>query len=424
MSLKFDTARRPELLVSGMAGGLVGSEILRIAAEVRALQGSGREVLDLTVGDFAPAQFRIPRGLEERIASALRAGETNYPPSSGMPRLRESVARLLLRELGLEYPLPGVMIAGGARPLIYATYRALVDPGETVVYPVPSWNNNHYSHLVGARSVVVPATPERRFLPDAASLRPHLEGARLLALCSPLNPTGTAFAAEDLAAIADLVLDENRRRGPGARPLYLMYDQVYWMLTFGPVRHVNPVQLRPEMAPWTVIVDGISKALAATGLRVGWGVGPPPVIQRMSDLLGHVGAWAPRAEQVATADFLDDEAGLEEFRREFRAGVERRLGALHGGLQRLAAEGLPVRSIEPMGAIYLTVQFALPGRTNEEIRRLLLERAGVAVVPFQSFAYPGDTGWFRASVGAAGEAEIRRALPRLAVALDESRRRG
>lgn len=426
MKLTFTSDHPESSLVSTMAGGLRGSEILRIAADIRALKAEGKKILDLTVGDFSPSHFRIPKALEVRIAAALAAGETNYPPSNGVPVLREAVRRHFQRDLGLEYPDGGVVVAGGARPLIYGTYRALVDPGDTVVYPIPSWNNNHYCHLTGARGVVVETSADTRFLPSAAQLRPHLAGARLLALCSPLNPTGTAFTAEALAGICDAVLEENRRRGPAGRPLYVMYDQVYWRLTFGSTKHVDPVSLRPAMAPYTVFVDGISKAFAATGVRVGWGVGPPAVIARMSDILGHVGAWAPRAEQVAVAGFLDDPAAVETFRGEFLDGVHARLAALHHGFQRLAASGLPVASIEPMGAIYLTVQVRARGLrpeggstlgSNEDVRRYLLEKAGFALVPFQAFAFPGDDGWFRCSVGAIGLDEIERAMPRLESAL-------
>jgi aspartate aminotransferase len=409
-----------------MAEGLIGSEILRIAAEIRALKAKGEKVLDLTVGDFAADQFRIPPELGARISEAIAKGETNYPPSNGVMAMREAALAFVRDRLGLAYPIEGVMIAGGARPIIYATYRALVDPGDVVVYPVPSWNNNHYIHMVGAKGVPVTTRPESRFMPTADLLAPHVAGARLLALCSPLNPTGTAFTEEDLAGICRLVLDENRRRGPGQRPLFVMYDQVYWTLTFGKTRHVDPVSIAPEMAPYTIYVDGISKAFAATGLRVGFAFGPPPIIARMSDILGHVGAWAPRPEQVATAAFLSDAAACESFRRAFHEGIKVRIGALHRGFRLLEKRGLPVRVMEPMGAIYLTVRFAAAGKktpqgrvlqTNEDVRRYLLEAAGFAVVPFQSFAFPGDEGWFRCSVGAAGPEQIEQSMARLESAL-------
>jgi aspartate aminotransferase len=413
--------------VSAMAGGLVGSEILKIAGEIRALVAAGRTLCNLTVGDFDPRQFPIPEILADAVRDALDKGETNYPPSDGVLGLRQAVQRFYARELGLSYPLESVLIAGGARPVIYAIYRTVCDPGDRVVYPVPSWNNNHYCHLVSAVGVPVICRPEHRFLPTRDALRQSLPGARLLCLNSPLNPTGTAFTRADLLGICEAVLEENAsRERNGERPLYLLYDHIYWMLCFGGTVHVTPPELIPEMARFTLFVDGISKAFAATGLRVGWAVGPADVVGRMSAVLGHVGAWAPRAEQVATATLLDDPAAIRAFQARFQPAVEARLDLLHQGFQALKAEGLPVESIPPMGAIYLTARVHPFGRrasegaelqTNEDVRRFLLEAAGIAVVPFQAFGSRSDDGWFRLSVGAVSEAEIKAALPRLGAAL-------
>ncbi len=409
-----------------MAGGLIGSEILKIAADIRAAVAAGARVTNLTVGDFSPKEFRIPQALEQAITRAYASGETNYPPSDGVPALREAVARLYAEELGLAYPTSSVLIAGGGRPLIYAAYRALVDEGDRVVYPVPSWNNNHYVHMTDAVGVPVVCTHETAFLPTRELLAPAIRGARLLALCSPLNPTGTLFDAATLTGICDLVLEENARRDPGERPLYLLFDQIYWTLTFGDERHFTPVGLRPEMARYTVFVDGVSKSFAATGVRVGWTAGPPDVIERMAGLLGHVGAWAPRPEQVAVAEWLSDRAGIAAYQATFKSGVETRLRTLYQGIEAMRAEGLPVRAIPPRAAIYLTAQFDLLGKrtpdgrvlvSSEDIRHYLLEACGMAVVPFQAFGATDESGWCRLSVGAVSNEAIEALLPRLRTAL-------
>jgi aspartate aminotransferase len=408
--------------LSSMARGLVGSEILRISADIRVKQAAGASICNLTVGDFSSQEFAIPRALRDGTLRALEAGETNYPPSDGMLRLREAVRVFYRSRLGLDLPLESILIAGGSRPIIYATYRALVEPGDTVVYPVPSWNNNHYCHLSGARQVPLVTRPEDGFLPTAAALEPHLRNARLLALNTPLNPAGTVLAEREVRQIAELVVAENRRREQvGERPLYILYDQVYWMLTFGQARHFTPTRLVPASAPYTVYIDGISKAFAATGLRVGWGVGPPTVIRAMCDLLGHVGAWAPRAEQVATAELLRDEGEVDRYHEQLCVGLRARLDRLYRGIAAMAASGLPVRAIAPQGAIYLSVQFDLAGRhglrTNDDVRRYLLDEAGFAIVPFQAFGLAGENGWFRLSVGAVSERDIEAALPRVEAAL-------
>jgi aspartate aminotransferase len=331
------------------------------------------------------------------------------------------VAQLYADQLGLHYPVESVLISCGSRPIIYATYAAIVERGDKVVYPIPSWNNNHYTYLLGGVPVEIEVGPDTDFLPTADLIRPHLRDARLLCVCSPLNPAGTVMAKSEVEAIARLVVEENaRRQVSGERKLFLMWDQVYWMLTFGKSRHYSPVQLVPEATPYTILVDGISKAFAATGVRVGWAVAPPYVTARMRDILGHVGAWAPRAEQVGLAKFLGQTKAIAAFHGEMIRGLQLRLDLLHDGIEAMRRDGLPVRAFAPQGAIYLSAQFDLIDRgfsTNEEIRRFLLEKAQFAVVPFQAFGLKRETGWFRLSVGAASPGGIRAGLGRVREAI-------
>jgi aspartate aminotransferase len=407
--------------LSGLARGIVGSEVLRIAAEVRALVAAGQPVCNLTVGDFDSRQFAPPRALIEGVERALQNGHTNYPPSNGVLELRQAVTRFCARELELDYPVESVLVAGGARPLIYATYRTLVDPGEAVAYPVPSWNNNHYCYLTGARGVPIEVTRESRFHPTPEQVRAVLPSIRLLALNTPLNPTGTAIDPDALAQMArDLVEENARREQRGDRPVFMLYDQVYWSLEFGRTA-ATPMKLVPEVAPYVVLLDAISKSLAATGLRVGWSLAAPAVTQRMSDLLGHVGAWAPKAEQIATAEFLDQAAAFAEFRADMQARLSERLERLFRGIEAMRARGLPVEAVAPEGTLYLSARFDLCGRTfegrtlssNEEIRGALLRGAGVAVVPFQAFGLTREDGWFRLSVGSVSTTAIEEGLARL-----------
>jgi aspartate aminotransferase len=200
-----------------------------------------------------------------------------------------------------------------------------------------------------------------------------------------------------------------------------MFDQVYGSLVFGVEKHEHPAALVPEIAPWLITIDGISKGLAATGLRVGWLLAAPELTARMRDLIGHVGAWAPRPEQVATAAFLRNEAAVQAFRKQMNAAVHQRLQALHAGFTAMRDDGLPVECIRPQGAIYLSLRLDVVGRTlagetlsgNEAIRKAMLEHAGLAVVPFQAFGLMEETGWFRLSVGAVTMDEIEQMFPRL-----------
>jgi aspartate aminotransferase len=406
--------------LSPLAQGLIGSEVLKIASEVRALTASGRDVANLTVGDFSPTEFRIPRLLESLIADALAAGQTNYPPSDGTLELRKAVIDFSREELGLDYPLESTLIAGGARPIIYAAYKAVVAPGDTVIYPTPSWNNNHYTYLTGGNAVELVVGADTNFMPTAEMIRPHVREARLIAVCTPLNPTGTVMARAEVEAIARLVVDENERRASsGERPLFLLWDQVYWMLTFGENRHYTPPEVVPEAAAYTIFVDGISKAFAATGLRVGWTIAPPAVTARMRDIIGHMGAWAPKAEQLAVAAFLRQKDEIAAFHETMVRELRLRLDALYDGIKELRRAGFPVDAIAPQGAIYLSARFDLIDRfgTNEAIRQFLLEKAGFAVVPFQAFGLKRDDGWFRLSAGAVSVRDCHDGLQRVRAAL-------
>jgi aspartate aminotransferase len=388
---------------------LRGSSILAIAGEVKQLQAQGKKIHDLTIGDFDSAIFPIPAALTEAIKVAYDEGHTSYPPAVGMTELRQAVVELYERELGLRFPIDAVLAGSGARPPIYAAFAAIVAEGDTVVYPVPSWNINHYVFLNKAKGVPIVTSAEHDFMPTAEQIAPHLPGARMVVINSPLNPAGSVISADLLAGICDAILAENARRAPlGERPLYLLYDAVYWQLLFDGAVHVTPIGLRPEMAPFTVMIDAISKWWAGTGLRLGWCVAPPWVRAQMQALVGHMGAWPAKAEQVATARVLRNPELLGDYMPDFLGKVQQRLGRLQEGIRQMQAEGLPIRCLDVQGAIYLSVQVGAIGQTtasgttitnDEALRAWLLHEGGVAVVPFTAFGYPANTGWLRMSVG-------------------------
>ena len=196
-----------------MAENLIGSEIIKLAGEVKAKIAQGEKIYNLTIGDFNPSLFPIPTALKNEIVEAYVNNETNYPAANGVEELRVQVADFLKTRQGLDYSPNSILISGGARPLIYALYQTVIDKNDTVLFPVPSWNNNHYSHLSGAKQQIIETKPENDFMPTAAELKPYIKEATMIALCSPLNPTGTTFTKEGLAEICQLVLEENQRRG-------------------------------------------------------------------------------------------------------------------------------------------------------------------------------------------------------------------
>ncbi len=415
-------------MVSKLAQNLIGSEIIKIGNQVNELKAQGAEIANLTIGDLDSNIYPIPAGLKQNIQKAYADNLTNYPPANGLLSLRKAVAKDIKSRWDLDYSPDDILVSGGSRPLIYATFKTIVDEGDKVVYAVPSWNNNHYAYLTSANAVELEVTPEDNFLPTADVITPHLEGAVLLALCSPLNPTGTMFTKEQLSEICEAVIAENKKRGEGEKPLYLMYDQIYAMLTFGDSEHFNPVSLYPELRDYTIYIDGTSKCFAATGVRVGWSFGPTKVIDRMKALLTHVGAWAPKPEQQAVAEFLDNTPAVNEFVNDFKGKIAHSLEVLHAGIQEMKSKNFAVDSIKPMGALYLTIKLDYVGKTTEDGKVLkdstdlvfyLIENAGVALVPFSAFGNSREMPWFRASVGACSVEDLQKMFPKLETALSK-----
>ncbi len=394
--------------LSFLADRMTGSEIVKLGNQISERIRNGETIYNYTIGDFDPAIFPIPDGLQTAIVEAYQQRYTNYPPAEGLLSLRKAVAGFLKEREGLDYTPDEIQISCGGRPLIYTVFQTLVDAGDKVIYGVPSWNNNHYTSLHGGTHVMINTTPENYFMPVASEIAPHLAGATLLCLCTPQNPTGTTLKKEELEEICRLVLEENKTRSADEKKLYVMFDQMYWTLTYGDTEHYNPVSLVPEMKDYTIFIDGISKAFAATGVRVGWALGPKDVIAKMKAFLSHIGGWAPMAEQHATATFLSDAAAIDSFLVPFKQAIETRLEKIYNGFMKLRNSGYAIDAVTPQAAIYLTVKFDLTGKTTEEGKLLstqgdvtdyILSEAKLAVVPFYAFGADADSPWYRLSVG-------------------------
>jgi aspartate aminotransferase len=412
---------------SQLAETLIGSEIVKLGGEIREKIRKGEKIYNFTVGDFDPAIFTIPKELEDLIIDAYRKHFTNYPAAEGNLDLRESIAAFLKDREELSYGPDEILVASGGRPLIYSLFRTLVDKGDKVIYAVPSWNNNHYTHLNQGEHVVIEATPENNFMPTAEALQPHIATATLICLCSPQNPTGTTISEKDLSAICRLVLQENERRKPEDKKLYVLYDQMYWQLTYGKIKHYNPVSLYPAMREYTIFVDAISKAFAATGVRVGWSFGPAAIIGKMKAIMTHIGSWAPMAEQKATAAYLVQKENVDAYLTGFRAAVSERLNRIHDGFIALKKDGFHVDVLHPEAAIYLTIKIDLKGKKTREgkvlaeqsdVTSYLLNAAGLAVVPFSAFGASKTSPWYRLSVGTCRLEDISEMLGRLRMAME------
>lgn len=412
--------------LSKLAETLIGSEIVKLGNQISERISHGEKIYNYTIGDFDPSIFPIPKELEASILNAYQHHYTNYPSAEGIIELRKAISSFINDWEGLQYAPEEIQIASGGRPLIYAIFKTIVDKGDKVIYGVPSWNNNHYVHLTDGEHCLINCLPENDFMPTVKDIRSHIKGATLICLCTPQNPTGTTLSKDSLEQICDLVLEENKKRGDGEKKLYIMFDQIYWMLTYGSTQHHNPVSLRPEMKEYTIYVDGISKAFSATGVRVGWSLGPAYIISKMKAVLSHLGAWAPMAEQKAVAQYLQQKEAIAVYMNNYKRELEERLRRIHDGFIRLKAAGYNVDSVEPQAAIYLTIKMNLVGKNTADGKKLetqadvtdyLLGEAKLAVVPFYAFGADRQSPWYRLSVGTCKKEEIDEMLRMLEAAL-------
>ena len=241
-----------------------------------------------------------------------------------------------------------------------------------------------------------------------------MPSTKLIILNTPLNPTGTMIDKEVLRDICWAIVEENQKRKE--RPVMLLFDQVYWMLCHGSNVHHTPSDLVPEVAPYVIYVDAMSKNFTGTGLRVGWAVVPQAIQAKMTTLIAHMGAWASRPEQEASAWILREKEKRVSYVQNLNKGVHTRLLCLYQGFTHLQEKGYPIEVIPPQGAIYLSLRINLIGRgftSNEEIRVWLLQEVQIAAVPFQAFDMKEESGWFRLSVGTATVETLEHALVRL-----------
>jgi len=414
--------------LSHLAGTLIGSEIVKLGNAISERIRNGEKIYNYTIGDFDPSQFPIPAELEALIIESYQQHNTSYPAAEGVLDLRKAVSIFIKEWEGLDYAPNEIQIASGGRPLIYTIFKAIVDKGDKVIYGVPSWNNNHYVHMTDGEHCVIDCSAENDFMPTPEDIKKNIKGATLICICTPQNPTGTTLSKNALAEICDLVLEENKQRGDDEKKLYMMFDQMYWTLTFGSTVHYNPITLRPEMKPYTIFVDGISKVFAATGVRVGWALGPETVIAKMKALLSHLGAWAPMPEQKAVAKYLVQKENISKYLVHFKSGIEERLRSIHAGFMALKEKGYSVDSVTPQAAIYLTIKIDLVGKTTAEgnvlatqsdVTSYVLGEAKLAVVPFSAFGAGAKSAWYRLSVGTCKMQEIPEMLGKLEGALSK-----
>ncbi len=352
------------------------SATLTISARARRMTDDGLDVINLGVGqpDFPTAPHIV-----EAAKRALDGGAHGYTPTAGTLALREAVAAELSASAGSDYDPSTVFVANGAKQCLHNLMQVLVDPGDEVILPAPYWVSYvPMVNLAGGEVKVVPTHIADGFKLTPEKLRETLTPrSRVLVLNSPSNPTGAAYTKDDLRALEDVVLAHPR--------LAVLSDEIYRKLTYDGFEHVSFARLSPEAASRTLVVDGLSKAYAMTGWRIGYAAGPPEVIAAAIRYQDHTTSCASAASQAAAIAAL---TGPQDPVATMRAAFTRRRAAM---LERFdAIEGVAVHP--PQGAFYAFCDLRGLGPLGEDdgaFCERLLEEALVAAVPGFAFGAPG-----------------------------------
>ncbi len=352
-------------------------------AKVDALRAQGRKVIDFTIGepDFDTAPHIIEGGIH-----ALKSGQTRYTASAGTPALRAAIARKLERENQLSFSLQEIVVGCGAKHIIYNAFAASLNEGDEVIVPAPFWVS--YPDMVAlqaATPVIVQCSEENDFKlqPDAlaAAITPR---TRWLILNTPNNPSGAVYTHDELAAICDVLL---------AHPnVWLLTDEIYEHFVYGGVEHVSPLVVEPGLRDRTLLVNGLSKAYAFTGWRIGYGAGPVELIKRINLLLTQSTTCASAMSQAAAVVALD---GPQDCVSEAAELFAKRCDRVMQLIEKIPG----LSCARPDGAFYafVNVQQVL-GRITPEGREItsdvdvmdyLIEHAHVAVIDGTSYGCPG-----------------------------------
>jgi len=355
------------------------SATIAMTQKARELKAGGRDVISLSVGE---PDFDTPDHIKEAAIDAIRRGETKYTPVSGIVPLREAIVRKFKRENGLDYKVSQTIVGTGGKHVIYNALLATLNPGDEVVIPRPYWVS--YPEIVtlcGGTPVFADTTMAHAFKLQPEELeRVITPKTKWILLNSPSNPSGAAYSHDELKQITDVLM-----RHP---QVWVLTDDMYEHLVYGDFAFVTPAQVEPGLYERTLTMNGVSKAYAMTGWRIGYAAGPEPLIKAMDFVQGQQTSGATSISQWAAVEALD---GTQEHLARFRAAFEARRDLVVSMLNQ--ASGLTCPS--PEGAFYVYPSCAgLIGRTTDSGKRIetdqdfvteLLDAEGVAAVHGSAF---------------------------------------
>ncbi|QIA26392.1 pyridoxal phosphate-dependent aminotransferase [Thermaerobacter sp. PB12/4term] len=386
--------------LSTRARGIQPSVTITIDARAKELKAAGEQVINLSAGE---PDFPTPRHVREAAKAAIDAGFTRYTPAAGIAELRRAIAEKHRRDNGLEYAEDEIVVSAGGKHALFNAFMAICDPGDQVIIPAPYWvSYPEMVRLAGGEPVIVETGPETGFKLAPEALRRALTPrSRALILNSPSNPTGTVYTRQELDELAAVAAEAG---------LWMVTDELYEHLIYEG-EHVSVAALRPEYRERVILINGVSKAYAMTGWRIGWAAAPRPVARAMaaiqSQATSSVNSIAQKAAVAALTGPQDEVAAMRE---EYR----QRRDLLVEGLLRLPG----IEVLRPAGAFYVYPSVRgllgrrLAGRTAGDdvaLAELLLDAARIAVVPGTAFGTPG---YLRLSY-ATSRSDLEEALRRL-----------
>ncbi|MFJ3047314.1 pyridoxal phosphate-dependent aminotransferase [Herbaspirillum chlorophenolicum] len=352
-------------------------------ARVDALRAEGRSIIDFTIGE---PDFPTPQHIVEAGIAALSAGHTRYTAATGTPALRRAIADKLQRENSLSYGVDQIVVGIGAKHIIYNAFAATLNEGDEVIIPTPFWVS--YPDMValnGGTPVIVGCDESSGFKLTAAALEKSITPrTRWLVLNTPNNPSGAVYTASELKALCEVLM-----RHP---QVWVMTDEIYEHFVYAGAQHVSPLQVQPELADRTLVINGVSKAYAMTGWRIGYGAGPRPLMQALGLLITQSTTCATGVSQAAVVAALSGSQQCVAEGAALFAQRRERIVALVN-----AIDG--IRCLAPDGAFYIfpSVQGLLGKSTPQgkqlandvDVMMYFLEQAGVATIDGTSYGQPG-----------------------------------
>lgn len=355
------------------------SATIAMTQKARELKASGVDVISLSVGE---PDFDTPDHIKEAAIDAIRRGETKYPPVSGINPLREAIVKKFKRENGLDYKVSQTIVGTGGKHVIYNALLATLNPGDEVVIPRPYWVS--YPEMVilcGGTPIFADTDMAHDFKLQPEDLeRVITPKTKWIILNSPSNPSGAAYTRDEMKKIADVLM-----RHPH---VWVLTDDMYEHLTYGDFEFVTPAQVEPGLYERTLTMNGVSKAYAMTGWRIGYAAGPEPLIKAMDFVQGQQTSGASSISQWAAVAALD---GTQEHLARFKAAFQERRDLVVSMLNQSKGLKCPV----PEGAFYVYPSCAeLIGKTTETGKTLatdedfvteLLQAEGVAAVHGSAF---------------------------------------